>query len=253
MHELLNAEHGHSVFERREEQWAHVTYHSELDLLEIIKRGDVESISDSLRDLFPAHNGHLSDDPHRQAIYEFVASITLVTRFSVEGGVTTEQAYTLSDAYIKSADKSKGVSEVHALYRKMLIDFAMLVRRARKARKPLSLPVIRAIEYIDSNLHYKITLEDIGNAVKRNPAYLCSQFKVETGVSVSRFINMEKVEHSKHMLCNTDMPVSEISATLAFGSQSYFAKLFRELTGETPKSYRQKRVMKHSAGSESNA
>jgi YesN/AraC family two-component response regulator len=238
---------GRIAFIRREEEWTHVTYHSELDLLEIIKRGEVEKISNRnrIRDMFPAHNGHLSDNPHRQAIYEFVACITLVTRFAVEGGLTTEQAYTLSDAYIKYADKTRNVGGVHTLYVKMLRDFAARVKRARNMKKPLSMPVIRAMEYIDSHLHNKISLQDIGKAVNRNPAYLCVQFKEEAGISISSFINHEKIEEAKHLLRNTDMAISEISMTLAYGSQSYFAKLFHERTGETPKNYRRKQVIHH--------
>ena len=234
-----------TAFARREEQWSHVPYQKELALLESVKRGELEKLDCLLTEIFPAHDGHLSDDPHRQAIYEFVAGITLVTRFAVEGGANTEQAYTLSDTYIKFADQTKTLAEIHDLYVKMLVDFTTLAKRAKKAKKPLPLPIIRAMEYIDSNLHGKITLTDIAQAINRNPAYLCCLFKEETGIPLSKYINREKIEASKHLLRDTDMAIAEISATLAFGSQSYFAKLFYEFTGETPKSFRQKRVMQH--------
>jgi YesN/AraC family two-component response regulator len=233
------------VFERREEGWSHVPYYTELDLLEIIKNGEPERIAGRVRDMFPVHSGHLSADPHRQAIYEFVACITLVTRFAVEGGVQTERAYTLSDEYIRRADNTKNVHGVYALYEKMLLDFVTKVKHAKRAKKPLSLPVVRATEYIDSHLHTKILLKDIAAAVGRNASYLCVLFKEETGVALSTYINREKIEEAKHLLRDTDMMISEISATLAFGSQSYFAKLFQEFTGETPKVFRAKKVVEH--------
>jgi hypothetical protein len=146
------------TFDKREERWEHVPYNIELSLLEIVKRGEPEVLQGSLRDFFPPHNGHLSDDQHRQAIYEFVACVTLVTRFAIEGGMPSEPAYSLSDAYIKSADKTRDAGAVRELFSKMLIDFATRVKRAKKAAKILSLPVVRCMEYIESNLHDKITL-----------------------------------------------------------------------------------------------
>ncbi len=247
---MANSESIHSTFtkgayDRREEQWTHISYSTELILLELIKRGEPERIEGKVRDMFPPHDGHLSSDPFRQAVYEFVACITLVTRFAVEGGVPVELAYTLSDAYIKSADRMKDVRSVRMLFEKMLIDFAQMVKRAKTAQKPLSMPIVNAINYIDSHLHYKLALEDIAAAIGRNASYLCVLFKEETGLSITTYINREKIEEAKNLLRDTDMPVSEIAETLAFGSQSYFTKLFRVTTGETPKSWRQKRLIKH--------
>jgi AraC-like DNA-binding protein len=59
----------------------------------------------------------------------------------------------------------------------------------------------------------------------------------------SKYINCEKVEEAKRLLRDTDAPVSEIAATLAFSSQSCL--IFREFTGETPKSYRVKQLVIH--------
>ncbi len=243
--EHIDSAYSRLAYERREEQWEHISYYNELGFLQHIKRGEPEKIEGRVRAVFPAHNGHLSSDPLRQAIYEFVACITLVTRFAVEGGVTMEYAYTLSDAYIKSVDTAKDVLSVHRLCQKMLIDFATKVKRAKAAQKPLSMPVIQAINYIDSRLHYHLSLEDIANAVGRSASYLSVLFKEEMGVPLSRYINSEKIEEARHLLRDTDMTICEIAETLAFGSQSYFTKLFREFTGETPKSWRVKRIVKH--------
>jgi YesN/AraC family two-component response regulator len=230
-----------TTFDRREERWRHIPYQTELQLLESIKRGEVEQVKNRPLNLFPFHNGHLSQNPHRQAIYEFVASVTLVTRFAIEGGLETEQAYNLSDAYIEFADGTKSREEVHALYSKMAIDFTVQVRNAmRSAKPPLSSAIRRCIEYIDSNSHYKITLRDLGKESRRNPAYLCVQFKEETGMSVTEYVNKIRVEEAKQLLQNDNVDLSEIAGTLGFCSQSYFTKIFRATTGETPRNYRLK-------------
>jgi hypothetical protein len=69
----MQRRYGRVVFDKREERWEHIPYNIELSFLEIIKRGEPELLRESLRSFFPAHNGHLSDNPHKQAIYEFIA------------------------------------------------------------------------------------------------------------------------------------------------------------------------------------
>ncbi|MDR1271982.1 MAG: AraC family transcriptional regulator [Clostridiales Family XIII bacterium] len=233
-------------FDRREEQWLHVPYEEELKLLECVKNGDVEKVKIRFSDIFPIHEGHLSRDPHRQAIYAFVASVTLVTRFAIEGGLDIESAYSLSDAYIKSADGAKNTDEVFALFPKMTIDFSEKVRQAKRRSKPLPPVIRRCMEYIDSNLHYKITLNDLGRETGKNPSYLCVQFKNDVGISVTEYINRAKINAAKQLLRDDDIPVSEIAATLNFCSQSYFAKVFKQYTGETPKDYRVRHFRTHS-------
>jgi YesN/AraC family two-component response regulator len=157
----------------------------------------------------------------------------------------TETAYSLSDAYIRSADKTLDSHGVYALYEKMLVDFATRVKRAKNTNKSFSLPVMRCMEYIESNTHDRITLKDLGRAAKRNPSYLCVQFKDETGVALSAYINRQKVEEAKRLLLDSKMTVLEISAILAFCSQSYFATVFKRITGETPNDYRLSHFSNH--------
>jgi AraC-like DNA-binding protein len=233
-------------FDRREEQWLHVPYEKELKLLEYIKNGDADRARGRFFEAFPQHDGHLSDNPHRQAIYEFVACVTLVTRFAIEGGLDIESAYSLSDAYIKSADRTGDADEVFALFPRMAVDFAEKVRRAKRGAKPLTPPVRRCVEYIDSNLHYKITLRDLGRETGRNPAYLCVRFKEEVGVSMTEYVNRAKIDEARRLLRDEDFSVSEIANTLGFCSQSYFTKIFKQLAGETPGSYRIRHFRTHS-------
>jgi YesN/AraC family two-component response regulator len=234
------------TFDRREEKWLHVPYEKELKLLEYIKTGNTERVEDQFFRVFAIHEGHLSENPHRQAIYEFVASVTLVTRFAIEGGLDVESAYSLSDAYIKSADRTKTPQEVFDLFPKMAVDFSEKVRRTKRKSKPLP-PVIRkCMEYIDSNLHYKITLNDLGRETGRNPSYLCVQFRKEVGISVTEYINGTKIHAAKQLLRDESIPLSEIASTLNFCSQSYFSKVFRQQTGMTPGSYRIRHFRTHS-------
>ena len=233
------------IFDQREEQWAHVPYETELILLNRVKRGETDSLAESTKGLFPPHSGHLSGNPKRQAIYEFIAAVTLVTRFAIEGGLDTETAYSMSDAYIRTADDADSPGAIYELYAPMLSSFAEKVRSA-KTKPRVSWPIIKTLEYIDSHLHYKISLEELGRYTRRNPAYLCVQFKQEYGVSISEYILSKRIEEAKTLLSQEHLPISRISLSLGFSSPSYFIMAFRKIVGETPGQYRKRSLRDHS-------
>lgn len=65
-------------------------------------------------------------------------------------------------------------------------------------------------------------------------AYLCTRFKQEVGVSLTRYVQQEKVAEAKRLLRFTDQELGDISALLGFSSQSHFQTVFKQITGETP-------------------
>ena len=93
-----------AAFLQREEGRYHHTYEEELLQYEYLRDGDLRSIEESKRLFRTGISGHLSDDPLRDKKYLFVASITLATRFAIEGGMEAQSAYNLSDLYIQRMD-----------------------------------------------------------------------------------------------------------------------------------------------------
>jgi YesN/AraC family two-component response regulator len=74
---------------------------------------------------------------------------------------------------------------------------------------------------------------------------LSVQFKKETGIALTHYINAQKIEEAKRLLRDENMPLAVIAATLAYASQSYFSKIFQEITGETPRRYRENHFTNH--------
>ena len=70
--------------------------------------------------------------------------------------------------------------------------------------------------------------------------YFSRLFKKETGYSVSSYILAKKLETAKSMLASSSYSIAEISASLAFPSQSYFTNVLKKDCGLTPKEYRSK-------------
>ena len=81
-------------------------------------------------------------------------------------------------------------------------------------------------------------MELLANQLNINPSYLSNKFKAETGETLIGFIQRQKIEEAKHLILYSDLSISEIFAVLNFYDQSYFIKVFKKITGLTPKQYK---------------
>ena len=69
---------------------------------DMMRSGDINAIAESTRLWDSGLYGYLSDDPLKNAKYRFVTTITLATRFAIEGGMDEEDAYNASDLLLAS-------------------------------------------------------------------------------------------------------------------------------------------------------
>ena len=67
---------------------------------------------------------------------------------------------------------------------------------------------------------------------------MADRFKKETGQSVADYLHAQKMQEAKYLLRSTDYTLADIAEFLNYASQSYFTKIFRQFTGQTPQQYR---------------
>jgi len=236
-------------FVRREKNIRRAPYDPELEFYSVIKSGDVERTRELCKEslLDKPGLGILSDDYLQNIKYHFVITAALVARYCIEGGMDLSVSYGLSDFYIQMADKCKTPQEVAELHPVMCLDYARRMRNLRK-KKICSKHVANCIDYIDDNLHTRITVASLAEFTGLNPSYLSRLFKKETGMTISQYVQTRKIETAKNMLAYSDYSAAQISSILAFPSQSYFTEVFRKRTGMTPIQYRANHFRKTEIG-----
>lgn len=226
-------------FINRENQYRHHYYDEEMLQYDLLKKGDMRAVEEARKMFSSTTTGHLSDDPVRNYKYLFVASITLATRFAIEGGMNAERAYDVSDLYIYRMDHCQTVDEIKALQQDMFALFTSEVRDAKK-ENIYSRPVRETMDYIYEHLNETITMEALSAKTGLTRTYLSELFKKEVHLTITQYIRRCRVEAAQNMLIYSHFSYSEISACLAFCSQSYFSKIFKDETGFTPAQYRRR-------------
>lgn len=93
-------------------------------------------------------------------------------------------------------------------------------------------------QYIDLHFKESLTLEQLADEAHMNKYYLSHAFKREYGVSPINYMITRRVEESKYLLAETDLPMSQISQLLGFSSLSYFSQVFRRSQNISPMEYR---------------
>ena len=96
----------------------------------------------------------------------------------------------------------------------------------------------RIAEYIKEHLSEGITRHKIANHFSLNPDYLSRLFKSTTGKTLSNYIIECRIAWAKDLLHNPVLSITEISETIGYSNYSYFARVFKKLTGMRPKEYR---------------
>lgn len=94
-------------------------------------------------------------------------------------------------------------------------------------------------EYITFNYMKNPSLDEISSNLSVSVATLCKTAKSH-GCTIGKMINEAKVEKSKRLLENSNLPINEISSLVGFDDYNYFTRMFKKHTGFTPTQWRKK-------------
>lgn len=222
------------LIESRESFIPHTPYAYEKNMLEAIRKGDLE-LAKKCKYLLntTGKSGTLSENPLRQEQIMFIAYITQITRAAIDGGVSEDLAFAMSDSYIQTSEKCTDRKQISVLHDRALKDFVNAVKH-QKDSPPYSKAVRKAITYMRSHMQEKVSLERLAAVAGLSSGRFSHLFQEETGESPMTFLRKERMETAKTMLLYSEYKISEISTILGFSSESHFIKVFREYTGMSP-------------------
>ena len=75
----------------------------------------------------------------------------------------------------------------------------------------------------------------VAREVHLSESYFSTLFKKRCGTSFTEYLNAVRIEESKRLLAQGDLNVTEAAVRVGFASQSYFSKVFRRVTGMSPR------------------
>ena len=221
------------------EQTAHNTYDVEQAVMDIVRRGDSAALQSWISAAPAVRGGILAADQLRQIKNTFVVTTTLASRAAIRGGMDTDDAFSLSDAYIQKCELLNSADRIMNLQYHMILEFTERVEQLHVGTQSSQL-VLAVTRYIQHHLSEPISTEDIAKQLYLSRPHLSQKFKKETGLTLTDFILQQKTREAKRLLRYTDKTSAAIGFYLGFSSQGHFSRVFQKYAGCRPKEYREK-------------
>lgn len=98
--------------------------------------------------------------------------------------------------------------------------------------------ILNVIRYINLHFTEDIDLKDLADLSGYSYDRFRHKFKEVSGQSPLDYIVGKKIDYSKTMLANSNMPVAMIAINCGFDNISRFSVVFKQYTGFTPSQYR---------------
>ncbi len=162
---------------------------------------------------------------------------TLLRKAAEKGGVHPLYLDSTSSEFAQKIDQLPSLDAVGAFITEMFQTYCRLVRK--HAIKNYSPPVQKALVYVDAHLSDNLTLRTLADTLNISSSYLSTLFKKETGQTLTAYINAQRIKQAKHLLETTKLQIQTVAQHCGIMDVQYFSKLFKSITGTSPKQYRQ--------------
>lgn len=216
------------------------SYSTEKDMIKKVINGDVEGLIDGAKKIPSVSSGNLASHLIRHQKNFFIKLETIIARAGIEAGLDIDEVFSLEEMYIQKCESIEDIDRIKNLQYHMVIDYADRVNKLNQHNENSSAIVNEVSKYIKNHISEPIKTSDIADYLKKSRGRITTEFKKQTGINLSDFINIKKIQEAEELLCQTSKSLVFISNYLGFSSQSHFCKIFKEVKGITPREYREK-------------
>ena len=175
-----------------------------------------------------------------------------VLHFGTDDGARARDAFADFPAFVRFPDVDREV----ALFKDIIISFlarkdfecsaylwALLLdvkKRALAAQDRKDGSTLAILRYIEAHFTENITLKSLSEQFHLHPVYLQRLFKGKYGLSPLEYAQKLRIDRAKTYLIASDLSVEAIAEAVGFCNASYFIKVFRNVTSDTPAGYRKR-------------
>lgn len=106
-----------------------------------------------------------------------------------------------------------------------------------RADKPEEI-VLLVQDYLRENYMQEFNLEEIARNFNFTSSYLSKIFLKHTGEPPSKYVIALRIQAAKHLLgSQRELSIKEVAERVGYPDQFYFSRIFKQLTGCTPKEF----------------
>jgi AraC-like DNA-binding protein/ligand-binding sensor protein len=210
-------------------------------LLACLRRGDKDEGQKILNKLLDIINNEVRGNFQAFRLKALELAVLLSRAVSDPKDITDNTALENTDRCMKKIEECTNIDEIKTILSSITDKMSGMIFSFHGVRHFSALK--KAERYIWKHYTRKISLREIANASGLSAPYLSMIFKEEMGENLSNYLNRLRVEKAASMLVTTTLPISEITSECGFEDQSWFSKIFKNITGLTPGKYRERGII----------
>jgi AraC-like DNA-binding protein len=104
--------------------------------------------------------------------------------------------------------------------------------------------VTRVTRFIEANLSEKVGPQDLASLARLSTSHFARAFRATVGKSPYAYLIHRRIERTKEMMLETDLPLVQIALDCGLADQAHFTRLFTRIVGISPAAWRRLRVPK---------
>lgn len=161
--------------------------------------------------------------------------------------------------YARFSSDSRGLAHLSGMWNAMkiggpannlLIDahvialLGVMMVEAQDIQRFVSAPTLdnrrlaRVVDYIEINFGAPLLITELAAIAMMSPVHFGRSFKSATGYAPYQYLMLRRIEHSRRMLRNKALAITEIAYLCGFAGPSHFSAAFSKTMGSAPFIYR---------------
>ncbi|EGK08664.1 AraC/XylS family transcriptional regulator [Desmospora sp. 8437] len=121
----------------------------------------------------------------------------------------------------------------------LLFIYALLDGAAEQRQRGEADPVEQGIRWMETQFHRPdLSLAEVARHVGRNPSYFSHLLSRKKQIGFRQLLQRIRVRHARRLLETTTLPIGEIANRCGFSQGNTFSRIFKQVTGHSPRSYR---------------
>ena len=171
----------------------------------------------------------------------FLHSIHITTEHYVLNSILNDSLqrsmYQIINALGDEEDRYRfcAIGALYTLFYK--IDLALRTKEAVQPEPEESIPA-KITAFIDQNFYLPIDMDTLCQHVSYSRSDISRIFKSDMGMTVSEYIQLVRIRNAQSLLRDTSLSIQEVSYSVGIDDPLYFSKIFRRLSGQSPRDYR---------------
>lgn len=217
-------------------QYIEERYRAENDILTAIGHGNEAQAMESVKRLVDLGIPPRLPDSLRDRKDLTITLNSLMRKAAEQAGVHPIHIDSFSNQSIREIEQLESLDQCLHFQRRLALGYCRLVKKY--SMSGYSLPVRKVITCITTDLSADLGLKALAGKLNVTPSYLSSLFRKETGMTLTDYVNQQRIAHAQHLLLNTTFPIKSIAQQCGIADLNYFVRMFKRAAGVTPKVYR---------------